>query len=163
MTYEIGAHKRGFTLIELLVVIAIIGLLASIVLAAVNPARKKSRDARRVTDLRQARIALELYYNAVDPTSYPPVAAWADLTAALAPTYIDSLPVDPINDSTYYYQFQATNGAASPLPCNVSPCPSYVMEANTETNSISSGITGLKAGIQCSSGSSAPFHYCIIP
>jgi len=55
--------NRGFTLIELLVVIAIIGLLSSIVLVSLNSARQKARDARRLSDMRQIQLALELYYD----------------------------------------------------------------------------------------------------
>lgn len=54
-------NDRGFTLIELLVVIAIIGMLSSVVLASLNSARAKARDARRLSDLNQLRTALELY------------------------------------------------------------------------------------------------------
>jgi prepilin-type N-terminal cleavage/methylation domain-containing protein len=56
-------HNHGFTLVELLVVISIIGLLASIVLVSVNSARSKARDSRRISDIRQLMIALELYYD----------------------------------------------------------------------------------------------------
>jgi prepilin-type N-terminal cleavage/methylation domain-containing protein len=45
--------SRGFTLIELLVVISIIGILSGIVLASVNNARNKGKDARRLSDLKQ--------------------------------------------------------------------------------------------------------------
>ncbi len=94
----------GFTLIELLVVIAIIGLISSIVFASLSTARKKARDARRIQDLYQIRLALEMYYN--DQGYYPAAGAWlsstdatwSSLETALAP-YMPKLPKDPINNA----------------------------------------------------------------
>lgn len=63
--------KKGFTLIELLVVIAIIALLSSVVLASLSSARVKSRDARRIADLKQIQLALEMFYD--DKGEYPGV------------------------------------------------------------------------------------------
>ena len=63
------SKKRGFTLIELLVVIAIIGLLATIAVVALQNARSKARDARRVADVKQMQTALELFFN--DQQRYP--------------------------------------------------------------------------------------------
>lgn len=61
--------NRGFTLIELLVVISIIGLLASVVMASLIPARGKARDVRRLTDMNTIQTALEMYVSSHN--SYP--------------------------------------------------------------------------------------------
>lgn len=97
-------NKAGFTLIELLVVIAIIGLLASVVLLALNSARAKSRDAKRLADIRQIASAFELYFN--DNNAYPTgsvsivqgvggVLGAPNTVVGLTPTYIGLVPAAP--------------------------------------------------------------------
>lgn len=160
-TKSLPAGGRGFTLIELLVVIAIIGILASIVLAATGTSRKKGRDARRLADFKQIQLALELYFDAAASPTYPAVASgnWGTLKTALV-SHI-SLPSDPINDGTnYFYDYQSTNGASTPNPCNSAPCVGYVLQAKMETAGFVSGITGLKAGLACTPGAAAPYNYC---
>lgn len=56
--------EKGFTLVELLVIVAIIGVLAAIVIVALNSARVRARDARRQSDITSLQSALELYNDA---------------------------------------------------------------------------------------------------
>jgi len=88
-------NKKGFTLIELLVVIAIIGLLSTLSVLALNNARQKSRDAKRVADVKQLQTALELYYN--DAYGYPTaleVVSGIELNYG-STVYMNSIPSAP--------------------------------------------------------------------
>ena len=133
--------KSGFTLIELLVVIAIIGILSSVVLASLNSARSKSRDARRISDIKQLQLALELYYDLCG--KYPtgntifvnPGTVGCGLSGALsvgslvANGFISKIPKDPLNDSPYSYAGINTDSSAA-------TCEGYHLGATLENNHI---------------------------
>lgn len=99
-------NKKGFTLIELLVVIAVIGMLASIVLVSLGPARARARDARRVSDIRQISTAMELCYGDAscggNDSSYQAVASTGQgpITTTSIGSYLNPLPLDPGGGST---------------------------------------------------------------
>ena len=56
-------NKEGFTLIELLVVIAIIGILSAVVLASLNSARNRAKDASIQSSMASLRSYSETYYS----------------------------------------------------------------------------------------------------
>lgn len=74
------SFKSGFTLIELLVVVAIIGVLATVVLGALNDARKKGTDATVKSNLTNATKQAEIFYytNTAAPNSYKDLCFGAD-------------------------------------------------------------------------------------
>jgi prepilin-type N-terminal cleavage/methylation domain-containing protein len=139
--------QGGFTLIELLVVIAIIGLLASVVLLALNSARAKSRDAKRLADMRQLASALELYFND-SITGYP--VDGGVVPTGLTPTHIGQLPTAPspadgncgtLGTNAYTYDAATISGSQ--------PFYTYTFCLGADTGGYSSGTRTLTPrGIQ---------------
>jgi len=80
---KLSRKSSGFTLIELLVVVSIIGVLASVVLASLNSARAKGKDAAIKEQILQYRTLLEL--NKSETGSYaelqPIDPPWLDSTS----------------------------------------------------------------------------------
>jgi len=136
--------KRGFTLIELLVVIAIIGILSSVVLASLNSARQKSRDARRVSDIKQMQLALELSFDSNG--TYP-----ASLDTLVSGGFIAATSSDPQTGAAYTYE-QLTSGT------------DYVLRADLEDvshNALSGDIDGTVGTTDCSDATNG--YYCVQP
>lgn len=125
-------RNKAFTLIELLVVIAIISLLASVVFASLNSARMKARDARRLTELKQFKVAIELFF---DKNNRVPADAcggdgsysssggvcggttgdWhanSGLRELISENFLSSLPKDSINNNTYQFEYEPQDKSA---------------------------------------------------
>lgn len=123
-------RNKGFTLIELLVVIAIIGILASVVLASLNSARRKSRDARRIADVKQVQLALELLFDSNPTTGYPTALSF------LAPAFIPVVPIPPPGTTQTNYTY-----------CAPTPATSYHLGAALEETSNPALTTDVDAGV----------------
>ena len=145
---RLKTKNKGFTLIELLVVVAIIGLLSTMAVVALNGARRKSRDAIRVNDIKQIQTALEMYQ--MDQGHYP----------------IETTAIELGDDDGTYSTLSSTNGfsstaAGTTFMGQVPGDPggggtegtfqySYITDANGYTYTIDFGITGKVGGeLEC--------------
>jgi type II secretion system protein G len=107
--------QRGFTLIELVVVISILAILSGVLVPRVSNHMRASRDARRLSDIKAVRNAIEQYY--MDKGEYPRANAnsayggWdvsfdGDFIAVLIENgYLSDAPTDPIDDPTFHYRY----------------------------------------------------------
>lgn len=146
--YIRNKNSRGFTLIELLVVVAIIGVLSSVVLASLNSARAKSRDARRISDMRNLQNAMELFYDQTG--KYPQSAGHAQwsghwenfanclesgtgcgFTVSNFVSPIKDVPQDPSRTTSDPFASGTTYYPSSGYSCNTSQ---YRLTACLETN-----------------------------
>src|SRR3972149_11085236 len=135
---------EGFTLIELLIVIAIIGILATVVIVALNPVQRfaDARNSRRWNDVNSILTAVHEYIVDNDGTLPTGVtstekqlgtcgsggasvcttaaAACLGLASTLA-QYLKSIPLDPNGGSastTYYAVVADANSIVTVKACN---------------------------------------------
>lgn len=102
--YKSLSKEKGFTLVELLVVIAIIGVLATLLLLQLGGARAKGRDAKRITDISQLRVAIEQYFDD-NSGSYPALSLY-DVSDPMRPylgTGRMATTLDPLDQVQYGY------------------------------------------------------------
>ena len=147
-------NSKGFTLIELLVVIAIIGILSSVVIASLNSARKKGRDVRRVEDIKNIQLALELYYD--DNGQYPTT------TVALVPDYTASLPTDPGAGHSDYPYAMLESGASYHIGDTLETTGHSALNSDVDAESSGAGDFDGKNG-SCSESSGADLCYDLKP
>lgn len=144
----------GFTLIELLVVIAIIGILAAIVYAPFQTARRKGRDAQKVVEMKNLYSSLLLY--ADSNNGYYPEGFYD-----LQQNQVDKLPSNTnkgttttdkpaYNPNKYNYTGYKVNGKVV----------GFHLYTHLETNS--PALSGAAMCQGSAATSSATTNYCIV-
>lgn len=121
-------NQKGTSLIELMLFFIIITILLSIAYLNLNPAEshKRARDEKRLSDISSLDRALSEYL--VDTDNYPDSPGFLRTSTSLPigntgpvysttqgwivgnfTSYLQKLPVDPINDTNYFYSYQRTS------------------------------------------------------
>ncbi len=130
---KLPVSQRGFTLIELLVVVAIIGLLTSVISVSLVRQRIKTRDTKRITDMKQFKTGLDLYFTHAN--GYPSAGAWSvgsTLTCdSIEIMRISNDPAAPLYNYTY------TPGGSSSAGCGGTVRTSYTLQFYMENQAAS--------------------------
>jgi len=128
---------------ELLVVIAIIGILVAIVLADYTTAQEKSRDARRVTDMKEVQNAWEQYYADNNATYPSPVCS-------ISTSYLPAgFPDDPRTGQTYVSMHSGWSSCSASMYCFCAGMELSGTEANSGVDCYGVTTPGYTHGFYC--------------
>ena len=160
--------KRGFTLIELLIVMAILGVLAVVVLVAINPVQQlaRTRDAGRKSGVAQIGRSLEAYFTARGGTYVTESATWIQNLVdageiSVVPSQINIGVTDVTECVTNEQNFWCYNANT---PTGGEPVVTYTrLESDSEISKCSSGVPWFawstadgRGGLVCSAGEPTP-------
>lgn len=107
--------RRGFTVIELVVVVSILAILSGVLVPRVSNHIKATRDARRLTDIKVLRDAIDQFY--LDRGTYPQanensifgnwdVSHDGNFIRSLRNSgYLEEELADPLNDTLHHYRY----------------------------------------------------------
>ncbi len=164
------SFNKGFTLIEMMVVVAIIGILSSIIVMSLTGAKGKARDARRVSDLGQLQLALELYFDRCNMYPQPSGGGVGQggfgqcdktkpgitpLTYYTMSDFIAKIPTPTTEKGQAVYEY-AVNTSSN--------ATDYVLRAKLEYPSPATldGLTGSPLSVTCMSDASN-IYFCLGP
>lgn len=159
--------NSGFTLVELLVVMGIIGVLASIILVALNSTRYKARDTKRKAEISQFGRFL------AGSSCYLPNAGggeydFMELVNELAvkypqyANYISMVPKDPLkgNETQSFYKYTVTiDGEKCALFANLENADEPVTLTAISAPTAGGGVGVLEAATEGWNGSKKYFQY----
>ena len=130
----VKSTQRGFTVVELLITVGIISILTAAIVAVIRPLDyiKRSRDTRRISDLKVIQTALEQYYGSEN--SYPgsvPTDGSALVNPEGTVTFLNMTPKDPESPSKNYCYFQGACSGGSADSSKYTLCASLEMSSGT--------------------------------
>ncbi|MFA6459223.1 MAG: type II secretion system protein [Candidatus Paceibacterota bacterium] len=143
--------KRAFTLIELLVVIAIISLLTGIMITNITASRSKARDGKRISDLGQIQLAINLYYDRCK--QFPIATGGGEVTSDATnctgnsgnlKDYISTIPKppsSPLTSQTKYDYYVNSNNTDYMLHIQLENSNELVRDGMQSPASFASGAT----------------------
>ncbi len=171
-----GGNRPGFMLFELLIVIGLMGILASVVIVAVNPAQhlQSAANGKRNAEAKGVRDAYYQYL--LDHGSYPNAAQIPESAGnakalcregvtdascvnadALVPEYLVGLPVDPDEENPLHtgYEVYVSVGRVHVESTYLADSTSSSSSSSSDTSSSSSVVTSSSSSSATTSSSSA--------
>jgi len=160
-----GTSRAGFSLVEIIIVLSVLSILAGVITPRLQTHLRKSRDQRRLADMKAIQRAIEQYY--ADKGDYPPAEggvdpSWDDshiggfIPRLMLDGYVNEYMRDPVNDAAHHYEYYRYDvGATCPATTSNTSGHYYILRlkafegsefAATHVSALSCGSTNWKSG-----------------